>query len=1352
MPPGKTPVGDKTKEAIASLHGYVYQIYQSAIAWIDLKEDESLFLEVAEDYAVVANDAIKAVQVKRVASSVTINTNSIVASIDRFVELQEKNSTQKVTLRHLTTSPIGKELKPDNRVSGVPTLEAWRNLARIGDLSELRRVLMKSKISRKTKNYIERLDNDGLRECFLKRIHFDCGASDSRDLYRLIRSRVSALLSNGDGLHLQVEICTASLLFTVLEVCTRPDNDRRVLDRHDLEKLLVGFTHELVDKAYLRKLHRSTIKTLESIAPQTGDILGTHRTRPSSVSEIPLPSTLASRTDVIRKLEKTLEVFGVCWISGAVGMGKSIAARVLADRFEGRWDCINLRGQSKRQVALTLLQSADSLRESNLQCLIVDDLSYATDPSVLERLRDLYFTAQRSDVILVVCSTNLPSSDFLFYCDLDERISHILSEFTMDDIQEIIEKHGVSDSNWSQYTYLVSVGGHPQLTMALILSVAASGWNASKFKTLDTLLQGSEAVENTRSHIRQRLLDDLPPSSRQLIERLSLITGGQFGRELVIDLGKVEPTIVDAGILLESLVGSWINQQEGDRFCLSPLLSKFGTKTLGAGDREKIESAIAESLTKGGQLDVRDINSAMIAAWTSNNENAIMKLCLTVLYLDDKKFGLVAHYLESFAYFAHPSLSRLSAQERFGLPNSPLVRLLFRGVQLLLLNLVSESQDLVYDALCCFADEFASSNSNELFALMTKFIYSRLLLQTSRAGLGTGFTEVLSTYNLILEDETLPAELIRPICTFETDGIPVIGLMFARQIQQLKKIDDLRCVFDFLDNASADFRSKLIEPFRQNVFELDMLVAGAWLREQYEGTIDSAVHRATFSKLEEQAVNWGETDLAVCCRKYQAMILDEYGRDKEGALAVLDGGLSVFGKTNSELVRAKAKVLYRSGDHKGNLELSRSLIDGNAHLSGVERTFLGRDAAISAEKQGDYKAARRYYLYGSKAAKEISIPDMTPMHVGLLADAALASWRDGDRLTCLQEFVVVLEELNQFKPSDTLRTAHCHAIVRHILLWFYNETYDVEMRKNNIYPGCASNPEPSPEIRSTFIAPIEFAWYILASIENYAELDAGITDNLISFLPEGPIVEGQMYLAPSKMHKAVATLNSGLFVQALRDVVAIRSFGRFNDGFRYTPNLKKPTYCQVPIATCEQQAALREQTEKYILAYCANCVFQNKMHEIDHVISLLSNASGFSVSSLVLDNLQRSGPFNDFHTRTAQFILRERLVLESLDQGTPLEMVHLAVCILQIAKDTSTYKLLADALRPWFTERWSLIWENQRFLLKDPALHDDSIKKAMDSDRAPSERQILEILEAVLPTLGAGIQSEFEKILAKLPR
>lgn len=108
IPSEITPKGNTTREAVAPLGGYVYQIYQSAIAWTELKDDEFLYLEVAEDYAVAASDTLKAAQVKKTDRKVTINSKEIVASIDRFVELQETNPTVTVHLRHLTTSMVGK--------------------------------------------------------------------------------------------------------------------------------------------------------------------------------------------------------------------------------------------------------------------------------------------------------------------------------------------------------------------------------------------------------------------------------------------------------------------------------------------------------------------------------------------------------------------------------------------------------------------------------------------------------------------------------------------------------------------------------------------------------------------------------------------------------------------------------------------------------------------------------------------------------------------------------------------------------------------------------------------------------------------------------------------------------------------------------------------------------------------------------------------------------------------------------------------------------------------------------------------------------------------------------------------
>ena len=59
----RAPTGDPERQAVAALRGYAYQLAASALAWVNLSEDEELYLEVAEDYAVVAQEALEAVQV-----------------------------------------------------------------------------------------------------------------------------------------------------------------------------------------------------------------------------------------------------------------------------------------------------------------------------------------------------------------------------------------------------------------------------------------------------------------------------------------------------------------------------------------------------------------------------------------------------------------------------------------------------------------------------------------------------------------------------------------------------------------------------------------------------------------------------------------------------------------------------------------------------------------------------------------------------------------------------------------------------------------------------------------------------------------------------------------------------------------------------------------------------------------------------------------------------------------------------------------------------------------------------------------------------------------------------------------
>ena len=67
---------DKRRQANDSIRGYVYQVYQSVLAWMCLGKDEELFLEGAEDFDVHSGDGVTATQVKDTAGSGTLMLRS----------------------------------------------------------------------------------------------------------------------------------------------------------------------------------------------------------------------------------------------------------------------------------------------------------------------------------------------------------------------------------------------------------------------------------------------------------------------------------------------------------------------------------------------------------------------------------------------------------------------------------------------------------------------------------------------------------------------------------------------------------------------------------------------------------------------------------------------------------------------------------------------------------------------------------------------------------------------------------------------------------------------------------------------------------------------------------------------------------------------------------------------------------------------------------------------------------------------------------------------------------------------------------------------------------------------------
>lgn len=1341
------PQGNESREAIASLGGYAYQIYQAALAWIELDTTEFLFLEVAEDYVVTAKEALNAVQVKRTYNNVTINSDDIVASIDSFVEIQIKQPELEVRLRHLTTSHIGKEKSTNDRIGDTPTLTAWRKLSKTGDLAPLRSILLNSKLSDQTKEYIRNLEDRDFREKFLRRIHFDCGALDFKFLKRQLKSTVGKLLQERGGIASQVDGCLNDILILLLNKSIQPDD--RFVDRARLEELLETTTRISINRAQFDAQNALIAQAFASTIPRGNSQISNRLAPPRPIEEVPLPSAIAQRDDQINSIVSSLEINGISWVLGAAGVGKTVAAKLAANKAGGNWASVNLRGLSSEQVSGLLNDIQVALaNEKDIHGLLIDDFECQLEPYVLENFLNLLAACMRRDILIIVTAPRPPSSDLLFISNLTPAIETKLEEFTEADIQQILSLQGITDKNWAKYIFWISGTGHPQLAIAAIQSMRRSGWNEDEFRTLNSLMIGNSEVEQVRAQTRQRLLHDLPDGSRRLLERLSLTVGG-FKRALVLDIAQIEPVVADGGALFDNLIGSWIDQQERDRFSLSPLLSNFAASTLTDAQKEHVHFEIANSLAKPRSLDPITANSALMAAWNGKNDGVIFKLCMSVLNSKRSDREMIAPHLMMLTHMR---------TDNFAYEDNPVFSQMLRGAQLILLCYVEHGADTFDDALAAFERDTARVQPEQLRSSMEVIVYSNLLLAEPIFGPLPNFLDIIQKFDKLCEnkDNILPDEIFSGVSQLGNIA-ENISFMFLNQIRQTRRIGDLLSTFIHLDAAEREIREKIFRNYNvpEIPVDIDMLISGAWLKEHDAGTLDAVAHTAAYAQMENLANRWDRTDLAVACCKYQAVILDEYGNDKDAALLVIENGLTKYGSANSELIRAKAKILYRANDHQASLELSRRLIESGAPLSETERAFLGREAAISSEKQGHLEEARKYYIYAAAAAKDSGVTDMIPMHIGLLADAALTSWHMGDRANCLQEFARVLEKLAILDPDSSLRAKHCHAVSRHVLLWLDQEAtgetrYIANGEPPQIYPGLVSNPEPHPDIEKRFLPALEMSWYMLAKIECHCLLDVGITENIDSHLPKGPVREGLFLLTGGKLRKAFMLRNIGLFSNALRDTIAEFAYATAQGSPEKSFNIENVTYAGFPSPTQRQIDDLVTLAEQQILSFAATCILNGESEKYDAFLAEIFKPNGYARRDEIVDCLVGKSIGTEYYTRYASLLSQIRKSFSDGSLLSPLDTVELTYKILQTAKQAGQLRLISEQALTWFGQRWVTIWGQQRFLLRQPSLYEKTIASTWEEEEPNSSVKLLKVLLVILPTLGISNQNEVRTSLEEM--
>ncbi len=454
--PDLVPEGDAARQAVDLLRGYAYQVLASALAWIDLGERDRLYLEVAEDYAVMAQN-LSAVQVKDTAASttVTLNSSSIHEAIGSFVDLVARNPGVSVELRYLTTSTIGTERGIADRPGGMAGLEYWRKAAIGSDVAPLRAILESEAFPITVRDFVRARNDAELRRDLLLKIHWDCGAPGFQTLHDDLQERL-IVVGRDRFSHAAPDARRLAdvLAYRVLRKSVLKTPEERVLNRAELYEILNAAAEVAIPRAtafaFLSQL-------ATGMAGSIGEGLGPAGTlEPQEPGwlirseELPSPQRFITRSILESAVASAVDRFGAAILVGASGLGKSHIARVAADLRAGAFVMVDFRDVDAAETRRRLDIVFGRIGGLKVPLLILEDLNQFDDPGVARALGRVLEALHRRDRTALITCYRRPSVKTAATAGIDPRGTVECTYFTEEETHELVTLYGGDAAQWGR--------------------------------------------------------------------------------------------------------------------------------------------------------------------------------------------------------------------------------------------------------------------------------------------------------------------------------------------------------------------------------------------------------------------------------------------------------------------------------------------------------------------------------------------------------------------------------------------------------------------------------------------------------------------------------------------------------------------------------------------------------------------------------------------------------------------------------------------------------------------------------------------------------------------------------------
>jgi hypothetical protein len=1067
---------DPRRQAHGALLGYMFQIWHSVHAWLELKDDEVLYLEGAEDIDVMRPDGATAIQVKHTSTAVTLRSGSVIKAINSFWNLTEQ-SDKHVRFRFLTTAREAVEQGEPFGI-GLPGLVAWKRGRLDGAIADKVRsfLISEGKVSEKLAAFLERATPEDVQSQLLHPVTWETSSDDAPAVEDAIKRK---LVIHGDRYGVAPSEATRVVSRLLREAWETAARKGRHLDR-------LQFLTVFEDETSIR-IPRSALTSLADTTGMAGilSFLAAGTALPQITPESPLThgvpplyGTLARRQDLVDQYRGLLADRGLLVLTGSTGMGKSTVARLIIYQTGEDWAWFPLARAASEQAAQDLRRLAMFL-DAGIPSprIVIDGLEQGTMllASVIEHLCGLVYTALARDGEVIITTQQPLLQRWLGSLGLPTICQSQVPRFAESDIVELACALGcpsdVATTAWSRWV-LGQTQGHPQLVHARLIRLAKDRWPRPSAEELFS--QPAEVVEE-RARARQQLLAEASEDQRELICRLSLLSG-PFRRDHALAIAEIEPGIPRPGEALNPLLGPWVEEVSNRYYRLSPLLVDAGTEAWSLQRSLALRAQLATAVLGCSPRTLIEASEILFQGLLSQAPGPVTSV---VASLFDAPEEAIRRAQDEMPWFVAWALGI----GRCPFPADRRVNFLVRMVQFRVA--VTARPELAAEIAEAWITESASE-STEPESLRERYLLaSHLCLyhpQLTADSLVSHLEDIAKVETLAAKSDTEVLPTFPQFAEWATSD-PITEL-FRIAIHRNPSPTFLSSLVTAISATTEQLRHRILATFRTRLEDARLLIDATWTYEQNQEKPNWDECLTALRLAADAAETWGLPEMAAAALAAVAVIQDEYLDNEDAALAVLADAETRLGG-NRILAEQRATVTLNRKRYQDAMEQWAHLYppETSARLADDVRSMFGaRKGGEAAGYAGDWHRAAQFFLTARNCAQGAS---HTADAAELLGDAGFAYWRAGEgRLAfgCFEEGLRLLDSLPD--QAGNLRSLVAFKRFGHVLLWvtksrFHNVTQLLALPQ----PGMCSQPGRLEGYKELPLTPVVGLWVLLAELE-----------------------------------------------------------------------------------------------------------------------------------------------------------------------------------------------------------------------------------------------------------------------------